>query len=118
MKIRRIITAETPSGVTTQTDELSDTSSVTEGIDLFDIWGFDRVPELPLRPEQVLGEYKPLGLFGPLGAVRVGIVVTPPVVGEECRISPRPSASSILGLGEGWFRVRKAGGCTAPTPLT
>jgi hypothetical protein len=37
-------------------DELSGTSRVTAGIDLFDIWRFDRVPELPLRPEHVLGE--------------------------------------------------------------
>ena len=56
MKIRRITTAEAPLGVATQTDELSGTSRVTAGIDLFGIWGFDRVPELPLRPEHVLGE--------------------------------------------------------------
>ena len=32
------------------------TSRVTAGIDLFDSRGFDRVPELPLRPEHVPGE--------------------------------------------------------------
>ena len=56
MKIRRITTAGAPLGVATQMGGLSGTSRVTAGIDLFDSWGFDRVPELPLRPEQVLGE--------------------------------------------------------------
>ncbi len=56
MKIRRIATAEAPLGVATQRDELSGTSRVTAGIDLSDIGGLDRVPELPLRPEHALGE--------------------------------------------------------------
>ena len=56
MKIRRITTAGAPLGVATQMGELSGTSRVTAGIDLFDIWGFDRVPELPLRPEHAPGE--------------------------------------------------------------
>jgi len=56
MKIRRITTVGAPLGVATQMGELSGTSRVTAGIDLFGIWGFDRVPELPLRPEHVLGE--------------------------------------------------------------
>jgi hypothetical protein len=56
MKIRRITTAEAPLGVATQTGELSGTSPVTAGTDLFGSWGFDLVPELPLRPEHVLGE--------------------------------------------------------------
>lgn len=56
MKIRRITTAEAPLGVATQMGGLSGTSRVTAGIDLFDSWGFDRVPELPLRPGHVLGE--------------------------------------------------------------
>ena len=56
MKIRRITTAGAPLGVATQMGELSGTSRVTAGIDLFGIWGFDRVPELPPRPERALGE--------------------------------------------------------------
>lgn len=56
MKIRRIATAEAPLGVAAQMGELSGTSRVAAGIDLSDIRGFDRVPELPLRPEHVLGE--------------------------------------------------------------
>jgi hypothetical protein len=56
MKTRRITTAEAPLGAATRTGGLSGASRVTAGIDLFGIWGFDRVPELPLRPEHVLGE--------------------------------------------------------------
>jgi hypothetical protein len=36
MKTRRIATAEAPLGAATQMDELSGTSRVTAGIDLFD----------------------------------------------------------------------------------
>jgi hypothetical protein len=56
MKIRRITTAGAPLGVATQMGGLSGTSRVTAGIDLFGSWGFDRVPELPPRPEHALGE--------------------------------------------------------------
>ena len=56
MKIRRITTAEAPLGAATQMGELSGTSRVTAGIDLFGSWGFDRVPELPPRPGHALGE--------------------------------------------------------------
>ena len=101
MKIRRGTTAEAPSGVVAQTDDVFDTSTVETGIDVFDIWGFDKVPDLPVKPEHVFGEYKRLGVFGPLGAVRVAVIVVPPVVGEELPISPRPSPSSILAPEEG-----------------
>jgi hypothetical protein len=56
MKIRRITTAEAPLGAATQTGELSGTTRVTAGTDLFGSWGFDRVPELPPMPEHALGE--------------------------------------------------------------
>ena len=56
MKIRRITTAEAPPGVGTRTGELSGTSRVTAGTGLFGSRGFDRVPELPPRPEHVPGE--------------------------------------------------------------
>jgi len=56
MKIRRITTAEAPLGAATRMGELSGTSRVTADIDLFGSRGFDRVPELPPRPEHVLGE--------------------------------------------------------------
>jgi hypothetical protein len=54
MQIRRVTTAEAPVGVITQIDEIFDPSTVETGIDVLDIWGFDKVPELPVRPEHVL----------------------------------------------------------------
>jgi hypothetical protein len=56
MKIRRITTAEAPLGAATRTGGLSGTSRVTAGTGLFGSRGFDRVPELPPRPEHALGE--------------------------------------------------------------
>jgi hypothetical protein len=54
MQIRRVTRAEAPVGVITQIDEIFDPSTVETGIDVLDIWGFDKVPELPVRPEHVL----------------------------------------------------------------
>ncbi len=52
------------------------TSRVTAGIDLSDIRGLDRVPELPLRPEHVPGEEprerQPMSLTAHFEADRVG----------------------------------------------
>ena len=42
--MRRITTAEAPLSVATQMDELSGTSRVTAGIDLFDSWGLIGFP--------------------------------------------------------------------------
>lgn len=78
MKIQRIITAEGKSGVATRIDTI-DTATIDF---LTNIWGFDRVPDLPLRPEQVLGEYQQLGIFGPLGGIRVDIFTLAPETGE------------------------------------
>ena len=69
MKIQRILTAEGKTGVATRVDTI-DTATIDF---LTNIWGFDKVPGLPLTPEQVLGEYRPLGIFGPLGGLRVDL---------------------------------------------
>jgi hypothetical protein len=74
MKIQRIITAEGKTGVATRVDTI-DTATVPF---LTNIWGFDKVPQLPLTPEQVLGEYKPLGIFGPLGGIRADLFTLAP----------------------------------------
>ncbi len=74
MKVRRIVTAENKSGVAVQT-ETFDTAAVDF---LTNIWGFDRVPNLPLRPEQVLGEYKPQSIFGPHGGIRLDLLTIVP----------------------------------------
>ena len=47
MKIQRIITAEGKTGVATKVDTI-DTATVAF---LTNIWGFDKVPNLPLTPE-------------------------------------------------------------------
>lgn len=74
MKIQRIVTAEGKTGVATRVDTID-----TEIVDfLINIWGFDKVPGLPLTPEQVLAEYKPLGMFGPLGGLRVDLFTLVP----------------------------------------
>ena len=75
MKMRRIVSAEGKAGVVMQVDDLLDTETADR---VTNIWGFDKIPELPLSPEQVLGEYKPLGIFGPKDSVRVDLQVVPP----------------------------------------
>ena len=75
MKMRRIVSAEGKAGVVMQVDDLLDTETADR---VTNIWGFDEIPQLPLTPEQVLGEYKRLGIFGPKGSVRVDLQVVPP----------------------------------------
>ena len=91
MKIQRIITAEGKSGVATRIDTI-DTTTVDF---LTNIWGFDKVPDLPLTPEQVLGEYKPLGMFGPLGGIRVDLFTLAPETPEGASELQRTAAASI-----------------------
>ena len=66
MKMRRIVSAEGKAGVVMQVDDLLDTETADR---VTNIWGFDKIPQLPLTPEQVLGEYKRLGIFGPKDSV-------------------------------------------------
>lgn len=70
MEIRRFTTAESPSGVVTQTDTFLDTAH-SDLLGVANIWGFDKVPDLPLRPGHVLGAYQQLGAFGLPGGIRV-----------------------------------------------
>jgi hypothetical protein len=92
MKIQRIITAEGKTGVATRIDTI-DTATADF---LTNIWGFDKVPELPLTPEQVLGEYKPLGMFGPLGGIRVDLFTLAPETAEGASALQR-TASIDMG---------------------
>ena len=78
MQIKRIITAEGKNGVAIRTDTF-DTTTIDF---LTNIWGFDRVPDLPLRPEQVLGEYQKMGIFGPPGGIRVDLFTLAPETAE------------------------------------
>lgn len=78
--MRRVISAESGSGVVMQVTDLLDTDKA----DLCtNIWGFDEIPVLPLTPGQVLGEYKRLGLYGPGGGLRVNVVALPPESGGK-----------------------------------
>ena len=78
MKMRRIVTAESKSGVVVQASDLPETT--TAGFPT-NIWGFDQLPNLPIAAEQVLGEYLQKGLFGPKGALRVDVQSFPPETG-------------------------------------
>lgn len=75
MKMRRIVSAESKAGVVMEVSDILDTDTADV---VTNIWGFDKIPDLPLRPEQVLGEYKRLGIFGPKDSVRVDLQVVPP----------------------------------------
>jgi len=88
MKIRRIVTAESKSGVAVQASDLLETTTTALPTN---IWGFDQLPTLPLAAEQVLGEYRQKGMFGPKGAVRVDIQIVPPETGNQA-----PDLGSIL----------------------
>jgi hypothetical protein len=105
MKIQRIITAEGESGVATRIDTI-DTAAIQY---LANIWGFDRVPDLPLRPEQVLGEYQRMGVFGPLGSLRVHLVTAAPETGEGPSALQR-AATLDLGTGGGMVRGKEGDG--------
>ena len=95
MKMRRIVSAEGKAGVVMQVEELLDTDSAER---VTNIWGFDKVPELPLTPEQVLGEYKRLGIFGPKNSVRVDLQVIPP---ETAGVTDLGSLMAKIDFGTG-----------------
>lgn len=105
MKIKRIITAEGQSSVVTKIDTI-DTSIVDH---VTNVWGFDRVPELPLRPQQVLGEYQPMGIFGPLGGIRVDLYTLPPETGAG-PAEHDPMAKIDMGTGGGMVPGKEGDG--------
>ncbi len=96
MKIQRIVTAEGKSGVATKIE----TFDTATGEFLSNIWGFDTVPSLPLTPEQVLGEYKQKGIFGPLGGVRIDLFTIAPEK-KEAPSELERAAAVDMGTGGG-----------------
>jgi len=108
MDIRRFATAETPTGVITQTDDLLDTA-YRESVDVINIWGFDRVPDLPLRPEDVRGAFQSMGAFGPLGGIRADLYVMPPF-GDEPPDLGEIASKIDLGTGGGMVPGAEGGG--------
>ncbi len=107
MKIRRIVTAESKLGVAVQVDDLLETTSA--GIPT-DIWGFDQLPNLPLAAEQVLGEYRQKGLFGPKGALRVDVQSLPPETGNQAADLGPLMAKLDLGTGHNMTPGKWGGG--------
>ena len=92
MKMRRIVTAESKSGVVVQASDLPETSTVDVPTN---IWDFDQLPSLPLAAEQVLGEYPQKGLFGPKGSLRVDVMSFPPEHADsQRRALPKPESKS------------------------
>lgn len=108
MEIRRFTTAETPTGVVTQTDNVLDTAS-RESTDVINIWGFDAVPNLPLGPEHVLGAFQQMGAFGPLGGIRADLYIMPPF-GDDPPDLAEIASKIDLGTGGGMVPGAEAGG--------
>jgi hypothetical protein len=109
LRIRRFTTAESPTGVRVQVDDVLD-SSAAGATDVVDIWGFDKVPALPARPEDVLGDYRRMGAFGPPGGLRADIIILPPAPGDEPPDLAQALASIHLGTGGGMTPGKEGGG--------
>jgi oxalate decarboxylase/phosphoglucose isomerase-like protein (cupin superfamily) len=107
MKMRRIVTAESKSGVVVQANDLPETT--TAGIPT-NIWGFDQLPNLPLAAEQVLGEYQQIGLFGPKGALRVDVMSFPPETGTQAPDLGALMAKVDFGKGHNMTPGKSGGG--------
>lgn len=107
MKIRRIVTAESKLGVAVQVDDLLETTSANIPTD---IWGFDQLPNLPLAAEQVLGEYRQKGLFGPKGALRIDIQTLPPETSKQAADLGALMAKLNLGTGHNMTPGKSGGG--------
>ena len=107
MKIRRIVTAESKSGVAVQTNDLLETA--TAGLPT-NISGFDQLPALPLAAEQVLGEYRQNGLFGPKGALRVDVMSFPPETSNQAPDLGAIMAKVDFGTGHNMTLGKSGGG--------
>lgn len=107
MKIRRIVTAESKSGVAVQASDLPETA--TAGLPI-NIWGFDQLPVLPLAAEQVLGEYQQKGIFGPKGALRVDIMSFPPETSNQAPDLGALMTKLDLGTGHNMTPGKSGGG--------
>ena len=107
MRIRRIVSAESKAGVVMRASDLLDAR--TAGL-CTNIWGFDKIPELPLAPERVLGEYQRLGIFGPKDAVRVNLISLPPEKGGEAPNLGTEMSNLDLGAGANMSQGEHSGG--------
>ena len=105
MNVQRIITAESRSGVATRIDTI-DTATIDF---ITNIWGFDKVPQLPLSPEQVLGEYQKKGIFGPPGSFRLDLFTIAPET-EEGPSELERAATIDMGTGGGMTTGKEGDG--------
>ena len=107
MKVRRIVTAESKSGVVVEASDSLETTSANLPTN---IWGFDQLPNLPLAAEQVLGEYQQKGLFGPKGALRVDVMSFPPETGNQAPDLGALMAKVDFGTGHNMTPGKSGGG--------
>ncbi len=105
--IRRIVTAQSKSGVAMQATNLLETAAA--GLPT-NIWGFDQLPDLPLAAEQVLGEYRQKGLFGPKGALRVDVMSFPPQTSNQAPDPGALMAKLDFGTGHNMTPGKSGGG--------
>jgi quercetin dioxygenase-like cupin family protein len=77
VKIRRFVTAEqADGGVLVRLDEaIPDTDTASPATVL---WGWDNLPALPIRPDNLGPEHVERELFPPAGGASVNLVVFPP----------------------------------------
>jgi len=107
MKMRRIVTAESKSGVVVQATDLLDSTSAGLATN---IWGFDELPSLPLTAKQALGDYQQKGIFGPKGSVRVDVQCLPPETGNKAPDVGPLLAKIDLGTGHNMTPGKSGGG--------
>jgi Cupin domain len=107
MKMRRIVTAESNSGVVVQASDLLESTSA----DLpTNIWGFDQLPALPLAPSRCLASTSKKGLFGPKGALRVDVMSFPPETSNQAPDLGALMAKLDFGTGHNMTPGKSGGG--------
>ena len=127
MKIRRVVTGEREDGTAFVRDDgtIIDTDRAEPATVL---WGFDRVPQLPIRPEDVGPEHVERGLFPGGGGASVNLIVFPPAgeyvptaeeidMGDAGLLTPEKDAGGmhrtdsvdLMLVIEGEVRLRHAG---------
>ena len=109
MQIRRITTAESNAGVDIQVDDLTETGT-RKVFDSVNIWGFDAIPELPVRPEDVFGGYQDMGMFGPPGSLRTDLIILPPESAEVSTDLSETAGKINLGTGGGMVEGKEGSG--------
>jgi hypothetical protein len=102
VRIRRFVTAEqTDGGVHVQVDEpIPDTNLASPATVL---WGWDRLPSLPIGPDELGPSHVERGLFPPSGGASVNLVVFPPA-------GAAAAASDEIDLGDAGMVTADEGG--------